>query len=58
MFMQFVAPCFGALLTSLLSTSEVFIVLGSLSSFCLAAVGMRYGKESRPAEPAPGIVPD
>ena len=58
MFMQFVAPCFGALLTSLLSTSKVFFVLGSLSSFCLAAVAMRYGKESRPAEPTPGIVPD
>ena len=58
MFMQFVAPCFGAVLTSILSTSEVFIVLGGISSLCLAAVAMRYGKEPRSVEPSPAVVPD
>jgi hypothetical protein len=58
MLMQFVAPCFGALLTSFLSISDVFVVLGGMSALGLTAVAMRYGKQTHPAEPAPTIVPD
>ncbi|RFU48515.1 MFS transporter [Paraburkholderia sp. DHOC27] len=54
MFMQFVAPCFGALLSSLLSTSAVFVVLGTLSAVSLAAVALRYGlrRDADSVEPA------
>lgn len=58
MFMQFVAPCFGAVLTSLLSAGDVFVVLGGMSALGLAAVAMRYGKEPCPAESAPTVIPD
>lgn len=58
MLMQFVAPCFGALLTSLVSTSDVFVVLGGVSALCLAAVAVHYGKQPRPAESPPTIIPD
>jgi MFS family permease len=47
MFVQFIAPCFGAVLTSLLSTSEVFIVLGSVAGASLAAVAIRFGKQQQ-----------
>lgn len=52
MFMQFVAPCIGAVLASLLSTSDVFIVLGGFSAACLAAVAMRFGKQFAACPPA------
>jgi predicted MFS family arabinose efflux permease len=62
MCMQFVAPCIGAVLTSLLSTSDVFIVLGGFSAVCLAVVAMRFGKQPHTvepaAEPAAAAVPD
>jgi predicted MFS family arabinose efflux permease len=58
MLMQFIAPCFGAVLTSLLSTSDVFIVLGGVTMACLAAVGVRFGKQQRTTAPAAAALPD
>jgi predicted MFS family arabinose efflux permease len=52
MFMQFIAPCFGAVLTSLLSTSDVFITLGAVAMACLAAVGVCFGKQQNTCRPA------
>jgi hypothetical protein len=52
MFMQFIAPCFGAVLTSLLSTSDVFITLGAVAMACLAAVGVYFGKPQDTCRPA------
>ena len=49
MFVQFVAPCVGAVLTSLLSTSDVFIVLGCVAAACLAAVALRFSKQPQVA---------
>ncbi|MGA3252378.1 MAG: hypothetical protein ABSD12_30210, partial [Paraburkholderia sp.] len=45
MCMQFIAPCFGAVLTSLLSTSDVFIAIGSIAMACLVAVGVCFGMQ-------------
>jgi predicted MFS family arabinose efflux permease len=56
--MQFIAPCFGAVLTSLLSTSDVFIVLGGIAMACLAAVGISFGKHHLIIEPAAAALPD
>jgi predicted MFS family arabinose efflux permease len=52
MFMQFIAPCFGAVLTSLLSTSDVFVTLGAVAMACLAGVGVCFGKPQDTCRPA------
>ena len=52
MFMQFIAPCFGAVLTSLLSTSDVFITLGGVAMACLTAVAVRFGEQQMVGRPA------
>lgn len=44
MLTQFVAPCIGAVLTSCLSTSEVFVVLGLACAAGLAGVALHFGK--------------
>jgi hypothetical protein len=59
MLMQFIAPCLGALLTSVLSTSAVFLILGSVSAVGLAAVALRFGKHwHATARPVATTVPD
>ena len=50
MFVQFIAPCVGAILTSMLSTSDVFIVLGCIAAACLALVALHFGKQQHVAE--------
>jgi predicted MFS family arabinose efflux permease len=50
MFMQFIAPCFGAVLTSLLTTSEVFITIGSVAALSLIAVGVRFDRQKHAME--------
>ena len=50
MFVQFIAPCVGAILTSMLSTSDVFIVLGCIAAACLALVAFHFGKQQHVAE--------
>ena len=50
MFVQFIAPCVGAILTSVLSTSDVFIVLGCIAAACLALVALYFGKQQHVAE--------
>ena len=57
-FMQFVAPCLGALLTRYVSTNTVFLVLGTLSALCLAAVTLRFGKEGHAVTASTAAVPD
>ena len=49
MFVQFVAPCVGAVLTCMLSTSDVFIVLGCIAAACLASVALHFGKQQHVA---------
>jgi len=58
MCMQFVAPGIGAVLTSLLSTSDVFIVLGSFSAACLVSVAMYFARRPHTVEPPAAVVPD
>jgi predicted MFS family arabinose efflux permease len=58
MLMQFIAPCLGAVLTSLLSTSDVFIVLGAVAMVCLAAVGVRFGKQQPTTAPTAAALTD
>ena len=58
MLMQFIAPCFGAVLTSLLSTSDVFIVLGAVAMVCLATVGVRFGKQQPTTAPTAAALTD
>jgi MFS family permease len=55
MCMQFVAPCIGAVLTSLLSTSHVFIVLGSFSAACLVAVAVCFARQPHTVEQAAAV---
>ncbi len=47
LFVSFVAPCIGALLMSCVSTSHVFVVLGSVSALCLAGVALYFGRDER-----------
>ena len=58
MLMQFIAPSFGAVLTSLLSPSDVFIALGGVAMVCLAAVAVSFGKQHPAIEPAATALTD
>lgn len=52
MLMQFIAPCIGAVLTTCLSTSEVFVVLGLTCAAGLVVVALRFGKREDAVSPA------
>jgi hypothetical protein len=58
MLMQFIAPCFGAVLAGLLRTSDVFIVFGSVAMACLASVAVCFRKPQRTTGPATAALPD
>ncbi|WP_186308421.1 MFS transporter [Paraburkholderia sp. BCC1885] len=59
MLMQFIAPCIGAVLTSLLTASEVFITLGSVAAASLVAVAFGFGRQQHVAGPvAAALVTD